>query len=288
MKAASPALVALLAANQYLYADLFTISLVGGGTLHYTNADGGLNYGGNYYACTSPRIQRSGAKTAIGVQVDTMTIQIFGGSSELIQGVPFPQFAVNGGFDGAEISVDRCYMNTFGDTSAGTLNVFFGDVTEVKPSRTAVELTVSSKLELLNVSMPRNLISPGCIHNLFDAGCTLAKASFATSGTVAAGSSTSAIETASLAQTSGYFTFGTITFTSGVNAGVSATIKAHVLASGIATLTLMAPLQSAPAAGDTFDAYPGCNKSMVTCSGTFNNLLNFRGWPFVPSPTASM
>jgi uncharacterized phage protein (TIGR02218 family) len=288
MKTASPALVALLASNQYLYADLFTISLVGGGTLYYTNADGGLNYGGNYYACTSPRIQRSGAKTAIGVQVDTLTIQIFGGASELIQGVPFPQFAVNGGFDGAEISVDRCYMNTFGDTSAGTLNVFFGDVTEVKPSRTAVELTVSSKLELLNISMPRNLISPGCIHNLFDAGCTLAKASFAAAGTVATGSSTNVIETASLAQAAGYFTFGTITFNSGINAGVSATIKAHVLTSGTATLTLMAPLQSPPAAGDTFMVYPGCDKSMATCSATFNNLLNFRGWPFVPSPTASM
>ena len=288
MKAASPALVALLAANQYLYADLFTITLVGGGTLYYTNADGGLSYGGNYYACTSPRIQRSGAKTSIGVQVDTLTIQIFGGAGELIQGVPFPQFAANGGFDGATVSVDRCYMNTFGDTSAGTLNIFFGDVTEVKPSRTAVELTVSSKLELLNISMPRNLISPGCIHNLFDAGCTLAKASFAAAGTVAAGSSSSAIETASLAQAAGYFTFGTITFTSGVNAGVSATIKAHTLASGVATLTLMAPLQSAPMAGDTFNAYPGCNKAQATCSGTFNNLLNFRGWPFVPSPTASM
>ncbi len=288
MKAASPALVALLASNQYLYADLFTITLVGGGTLYYTNADGGLSYGGNYYACTAPRIQRSGAKTAIGVQVDTLTIHIFGGAEDLIQGVPFPQFAVNGGFDGAEISVDRCYMNTFGYTSAGTLNVFFGDVTEVKPSRTAVELTVSSKLELLNISMPRNLISPGCIHNLFDAGCTLAKTSFAVAGTVAAGSSSSAIESASLAQAAGYFTFGTITFTSGVNAGVSATIKAHALASGTATLTLMAPLQSPPATGDTFDAYPGCNKAQSTCTNTFNNLLNFRGWPFVPAPTASM
>ena len=288
MKAASPALVALLAANQYLYADLFTISLVNGGTLYYTNADGGLNYGGNYYACTAPRIQRSGAKTSIGVQVDTLTIQIFGGAGELIQGVPFPQFAANGGFDGATVSVDRCYMNTFGDTSAGTLNVFFGDVTEVKPSRTAVELTVSSKLELLNISMPRNLISPGCIHNLFDAGCTLTKASFAAAGAVAAGSSLSAIQTTSLAQAAGYFTFGTITFTSGLNAGVSATIKAHALASNTATLTLMAPLQSAPATGDTFNAYPGCNKAQATCSGTFNNLLNFRGWPFVPSPTASM
>lgn len=288
MKAASPALVALLAANQYLYADLFTISLVNGGTLYYTNADGGLNYGGNYYACTAPRIQRSGAKTVIGIQVDTLTIQIFGGAGELIQGVPFPQFAANGGFDGATVSVERCYMNTFGDTSAGTLNVFFGDVTEVKPSRTAVELTISSKLELLNISMPRNLISPGCIHNLFDAGCTLAKASFAAAGTAAAGTSSSAIETSSLAQAAGYFTFGTITFTSGLNAGVSATIKAHALTSGVATLTLMAPLQSAPAVGDTFNAYPGCNKTQATCSGAFNNLLNFRGWPFVPSPTASM
>lgn len=280
--------MALLAANEYLYADLFTITLAGGGTLYYTDADGGLSYGGNTYVCTSPRIARTGAKTSLGVQVDTMQVSIFGGASDRIQGVPFPQFALNGGFDGATLSVDRCFMNTFGDTSAGTVNVFFGNVSETQPSRTAVVLTVSSLLELLNISMPRNLISPGCIHNLFDAGCTLVKASHAASAAASAGSSVSAVLTASLSQAAGYFTLGTITFTSGVNAGVSATIKAHALASGTATLTLMAPLQSPPAAGDTFTVYPGCNKSMATCSATFNNLSNFRGWPFVPSPTASM
>ncbi len=288
MKAASPALIALLASNQYLYADLFTISLVGGGTLYYTNADGGLTFGGNYYACTSPRIQRSGAKTSSGVSVDTMTMQIFGGAADLIQGVPFPQFAANGGFDGATVSVDRCFMNSFGDTSAGVVNIFYGNVSEVKPSRTAVELTISSMLELLNISMPRNLISPGCIHNLFDAGCTLAKTSHAAAGSISSGSSTSAILTASLTQAAGYFTLGTLTFTSGVNAGVSATIKAHTLATGIATLTLVGPLQSTPAAADTFTAYPGCDKTMATCTATFNNLINFRGWPFVPAPTASL
>lgn len=288
MKSASPALIALLSGNQFMYADLFTISLIGGGTLYYTNADGGLTYNGNYYTPTSPRINRSGAKSSIGVTVDTMTIQIFGTASELIQGVPFPQFAANGGFDGATVSVDRCYMNSFGDVSAGTLNVFFGNVSETRPSRSAVELTVSSMLELLNVSMPRNLISPGCIHNLFDAGCGLVKSSFGVSGAVATGS-TSGITNTTLTHATDYFTLGTISFTSGVNSGESVTVKQHSLSGSTATVVFAAPLLTAPAAGDTFNIYPGCDKAMSTCSSAkFNNLANFRGWPFVPSPSASM
>ena len=43
-------------------------------------------------------------------------------------------------------------MPTYGDTSAGVVNLFFGNVSEVRPSRSTVVLTVSSQLELLSAS----------------------------------------------------------------------------------------------------------------------------------------
>ena len=306
MKQASALTRSLLASNQLLYADLYTITLINtdpgasfggyGGygygpppplQLFYTDADQNLLYDGNTYLCTHPAVSRTGTKCSSDLSVDTVEVSIFGSAADLVLGVPFPQFAFNGGFDGALVNIDRCFMATYGDTSAGVVNLFFGNVSEVKPSRSAVMLTVSSQLELLNLDMPRNLLSPGCIHSLFDAGCTLTQASYAAYDWVTAGSAMT-VNSTGINMPTGYFTKGTIMLTSGANTGVTATIKLHTQANGVNTFTLMTPMSAAPAVGDNFTVFPGCDKTMTTCQGTFGNLAHFRGWPFVPSPTTSM
>ena len=75
---------------------------------------------------------------------------------------------------------------------------------------------------------------------------------------------------------------GSITFTSGVNAGKTATIKW----AGSGALQLAYPLLNAPAPGDSFIVYKGCDHTMGTCQAKFNNLGNFRGFPFIPPPTS--
>ncbi len=305
MKQASSLTRSLLASTQLLYADLYTLTLIvadpgaslggyGGygygppapAQLFYTDADQNLVYDGNTWLCTHPAVARTGVKCSLDLSVDTVEVSLFGAATDLVLGVPFPQFAFNGGFDGATVSIDRCFMPTYGDTSAGVVNLFFGNVSEVKPSRSAVVLTVSSQLELLDLDMPRNLLSPGCIHALFDTGCTLTQANYAAYDWVTAGSALS-INSTGLNMPAGYFTQGTILFTSGADTGATATIKEHTLVNGINTFSLMTPMNATPAVGDNFTVFPGCDKTMATCRGTFNNLAHFRGWPFVPSPTAS-
>ena len=46
----------------------------------------------------------------------------------------------------------------------------------------------------------------------------------------------------------------------------------------------MYPLPSTPATGDAFTVAFGCDHTRGTCQGKFNNLVNFRGFPFVPPP----
>jgi len=48
--------------------------------------------------------------------------------------------------------------------------------------------------------------------------------------------------------------------------------------------TLVVPLWQACSPGDTFTAYPGCDRTSPTCSGKFGNLVNFRATPDVPVP----
>ena len=132
--------------------------------------------------------------------------------------------------------------------------------------------------------MPRNVYTAGCIHTVFDGGCGLIKASFANPSAALSGS-TNRVLLCELAQAPGYFDLGTVTFTSGANAGVTRTIKAYA----VGAISLSYPLKTAPAVGDSFIAYPGCDKRMAeTCSAKFGNLPNYRGFPFIPVPEATI
>jgi uncharacterized phage protein (TIGR02218 family) len=151
-----------------------------------------------------------------------------------------------------------------------------GNVDQI--GRTTAKLTVNSDLVLLDIDMPRNVYQPTCLHALYDSGCTLVKNAFGTNGTAASGSTASVINWSGA---SSVYQQGSITFTSGVNAGVTANVNS--VAAGT-SLTLGYPLQSPPAPADTFTVYQGCDHTPGTCQSKFNNLANFRGFPYVPPP----
>jgi hypothetical protein len=64
------------------------------------------------------------------------------------------------------------------------------------------------------------------------------------------------------------------------NLGLSMEVKSWVLASK--TLTLFLPMPLPVATGDSVRVAAGCAKSLAVCRDTFDNILNFRGEPFVP------
>lgn len=76
----------------------------------------------------------------------------------------------------------------------------------------------------------------------------------------------------------GYYDDGIMTFTSGVNSGLSFQIDRW---DGV-TLYLKNSLFSAPLAGDTFTISPGCAHNVEDCQTKFNNLVNHRGFPTIP------
>lgn len=72
---------------------------------------------------------------------------------------------------------------------------------------------------------------------------------------------------------------GIVTFATGANAGVSATVAR---ATGGSALWLQYPLPEAVAPGDAFTVSLGCDHTQATCVNLYNNLLNFFGFPQVP------
>jgi uncharacterized phage protein (TIGR02218 family) len=287
MKPTSPALVAYLNAVRatsdvaLLMADGFTFTLRSGLVLCYTNIDVTFSHGGLTFLGNSILIDGLKYKAAVGLEVDQQQITVSARSTDTIAtGAPFLQALRDGTFDGCEIERDRIFFSDrLGGTAVGAVTLFkgrLGTVDEI--GRTSAKLTVNSDLVLLDIDMPRNIYQPTCLHTLYDSGCALAKAAFGTGGTVGAGSNVSVINWSGASVN---FQQGSITFTSGVNVGVTANVNA--VAGGV-SLVLGYPLQSAPAAGDTFIVYFGCDHTPGTCQAKFNNLSNFRGFPYVPPP----
>ncbi len=287
MKPASAALITYLNSARanpdvpLLMTDAFTFTLASGLILRYTNADVTFTYNGNTYLGNSILVDGLKYKAAIGLEVDQQQITIAARPTDTITtGAPFLQALRDGSFDFSEIERDRIFFSDrIGGTAIGVVNLFKGRLGVINEiGRTTARLTVNSDLVLLDIDMPRNVYQPTCLHTLFDSGCALVKNAFGTSGAVGAGSAASIINWSGA---SANFVQGSITFTSGVNAGVTATVGSAVAGT---SLTLLYPLESVPAPGDGFTVYFGCDHTPGTCQNKFKNLQNFRGFPYVPPP----
>src|ERR1700749_4494614 len=87
MKAASPALVALLSSSdQFIMADLYTITLVGGSVLRYSAAPTALSVNSNSFAL-GPKFERSKLKVVVGTQADELDIRIYPEPTDLLGGI---------------------------------------------------------------------------------------------------------------------------------------------------------------------------------------------------------
>ncbi len=301
------ALVALLDTRSFAFADLYTITLAGGGTsLRFTTADTDIGYGGDVWTHAGPLIdQKSSRATAhwkIGLDTDTWQFTVAPRAVDPISGAAYPDkigsvpwlAALQGGaLDGAVVLVDRAFVAAWPDfprspvvAPTGVVNIFTGRVATVDLGRTTAVISVNSHLELLDQQMPINVYQAGCRHTLFDAGCQLAASSFAVSGTAAAGSMPRVIVSNIGAPSgSGTFTLGSLVMTSGLNAGFARSIRSWSPSTGGASgsIILLSAFPYAVAAGDTFTAYPGCDKQLATC-GLFGNTANFGGQPYIPPP----
>jgi uncharacterized phage protein (TIGR02218 family) len=284
MKPASDALRAILAGGQFYMADCYTFILADGiTTIRYTTAEQPITdqATGHVFAAFGPFFQRGKVKFQTGVQVDELDIVVYPRPSDVmfLGGPEFLSGLRAGVLDGAEVQLDRAFMPTFGDTSAGMVTMFYGRVVEVDAGRTQATIKVNTHLELLSLQWPWRLFQPGCARTLFDAGCTLTKSAFAVGCTVIAGSTPQVLKT-DYGQPNNWAAAGTLTFGSGALNGQSYAIKTQ----GGGTFAVLVPLPALPAIGDTLTVYPGCDKKKATCDGKFGNVAHFQGQPYIPVP----
>lgn len=181
---------------------------------------------------------------------------------------------LSGLYDFAEVDI---FLVNYADLSQGRLDLrsgWLGEVT-LEDGRFTAELRGLAQRLTHTIG---ELYSPSCRAQLGDPRCKVALASYTVTGTVTACDSNMAFSDAVRLEAANRFAAGSVTFTSGLNAGRSMEIKEF--AAGRFTLVL--PMPRPIAVGDAYSAVQGCDKTLATCRDRFSNVVNFRGEPHVP------
>jgi len=184
-------------------------------------------------------------------------------------------------YDGAEV---RIFVVNWQDPSQGALRLrrgWLGEVTLSSEGQWRTELRGMSQVLAQRLIEP---YTPDCRADLGDARCgvDITDPHWTRPGIVTAPldalSFTAAIDVTD--KPNDWFAGGVVLFTSGPNSGRAIEVRGASLATGDLVLSFPPPFPVGT--GDAFDIYPGCDKRLSTCIDRFDNVLNFRGDPFVP------
>jgi uncharacterized phage protein (TIGR02218 family) len=261
------------------FAECFTFITTTGTQYTWTNVDYDVSFNGSVFLANGPLVAGLKYKGSVGLEVDKQQITIAARPTDVVNGAPFIIALRDGAFDGAPVFRDRVFLSAPAGTVVGGVRMFQGRISTIDSvGRTQAMVTVASDLVILDYDMPKNLFSPTCLHVLYDAGCGIIRGTFSLDGTVGAGSNSNTINFSGARAGDAQ---GSLVFTSGANANVRATVRSVNIGT---SYSLMYPLPFAPTEGDAFNVAFGCDHTQATCQGKFNNLINFRGFPYVPPP----
>lgn len=278
MKALSPELQAHLDEGTTMLSWCWRITRADGAVFGFTDHDRTLSFNGTAFepdsGLTASEV-RSGSDLSVDAQDAAGVL-----SSDRITETDI----LDGRWDNADVELWRVNWT---DTRQRVL-MRRGAIGQIRRGRLAFVAEVRSLAHVLGQTVGRTFQAT-CDAALGDARCklNLDDPGFKVSGAVIDPTRDRAFTAAGLRGfAAGWFTFGTLAWTSGANAGRQAEIMAHDISDGIAVLTLLeAPVQ-AIAEGDAFILRAGCDKRLATCAAKFANAANFRGFPHIPGQDA--
>lgn len=278
MKNLSPALQAHLDDGTTTLSWCWRISRTDGVALGFTDHDRALAFYGTDFEPESGFAAseiRAGSDLAVDAQDATGVL-----TSDRITETDI----LDGRWDNAAVELWRV---NWADTSQRVL-LRRGAVGQIRRGRMAFVAEVRSLAHFLGQTVGRTF-QAGCDARLGDTRCgiDLENAIYKGMGVVTDLLRDRAFMASGLSGfEAGWFTSGTLTWTSGANVGRITELLSHGLDGSIATLTLLEAPVRAITEGDSFVARAGCDKRVATCSAKFANVANFRGFPNIPGQDA--
>lgn len=181
----------------------------------------------------------------------------------------------SGIWDYAEIEV---FEVNYLDLSMGKNVVRCGTLGEVRGGRSKFVAELRGLQQAYSRQIGR-LYKIDCDTDLGGPRCKKDLEPLTVTGTVGSVASNRIVGDAARTEAVDWFTAGKLTFTSGLNAGLSMEVKA----SAVGSITLHQPMPFAIAVGDTYSVYAGCTKRFTEdCIGKHDNAINFQGFPQLP------
>lgn len=234
----------------------------------YTSADSAVVYGGKTY---SPAAISRGAVT-YDASLDTSSLDI---TLDRVSD-PAVRFVASHPVEQIWVQVLRVHRD---QSPVEAVVVFAGLIVSVGISGAEAKIQCAGIDKALDQQIPTFRIQPGCNATPFDAKCALDPDDYVITGVTATVLSGGLVLTATgfAGYADGYFTLGHITIN-----GHRRMIVEH---SG-QEIRLRYPIPGM-ASGDGFSAWPGCDGAIETCRDKFNNVINFRGYPDLPTDNPS-
>ncbi|MGE0768120.1 MAG: DUF2163 domain-containing protein [Hyphomicrobiaceae bacterium] len=278
MKSLSPALQTHLDAGTTTLSWCWKITRADGAVFGFTDHDRTLDFGGTLFEPESG-LTASEVRAGSDLAVDAQDAQGVLTSDRITE-----TDILDGRWDNAEVELWRVNWT---DTSQRVL-MRRGAIGQIRRGRLAFVAEMRSIAHVLGQTVGR-MFQATCDAELGDVRCrvNLDAPSFKGTGSVIDILRDRAFTASGLGGfAAGWFAFGTVTWTSGVNDGRRAEVLAHDLVDGIAILTLLEAPVRPIAEADAFVIRAGCDKRIATCAAKFANVANFRGFPHIPGQDA--
>lgn len=179
-------------------------------------------------------------------------------------------------YDHSRIDVSMCNWR---DLSQGVVRIRRGWLGEVIFSDGQFMATLRGLQDLLSRRVGQTY-TPECRYDLGEARCGVALDELAVAGSVTSISDKSVFMDDTRSEESGFFNDAKLTWTSGLNSGLSVEVNGWDLSSKRFRLWLPVPHEIT--VGDMYIVAPGCDKRFTTCKARFNNVANYGGFPHLP------
>lgn len=165
MKDATNALAQYLTTQKNLTScDIYELTLNNGNVYRFADFDSDVVYNGNVYSHALigiPKRQQINLKSQ--AVVDSMNIQIYSDSNDMIESVSVNKAAHDGILDRATLALSRCFFSN--GSVIGAVMLFAGIVEIHQCGGLSLQLTVKSKTQGLNMEFPVRKYYPQGIYS---------------------------------------------------------------------------------------------------------------------------
>ena len=268
MKTASVALKAHLAGESLTICTLWKITRKDATVFGFTDCTHDLVYDSVTYYASTGQIP-SNIKTTSSLAVDNLEITSILNSSSITE-----SDLQAGKWDLAVVEIS---IVNYLDLTMGKMILRKGTLGEVRNGRQSFTAELRGMTQPLQQNIGR-IYTANCDAILGDARCGKVLTSFTVTGSVTTATSAKSFNDTARNEAAGYFNGGVITWTSGNNN----TYRMEVKTNNVHVIDLQQSMPNPTVIGNTYSMIAGCDKTLATCRDKFNNVANFRGFPYIP------